>query len=65
LKKNLAGENDITASAHEVADIGDLILVRVEEIAEGYCTLENIYGRSEKLYKNDCFVGVLGNRYSC
>lgn len=43
---------------------GDLILVEVLRSHGAYDDVENLQGRSERLYKGDLFIGVLGNRAS-
>ncbi|ENH95633.1 hypothetical protein J416_15087 [Gracilibacillus halophilus YIM-C55.5] len=44
--------------------IGDIILLRSITSNGVYDTVEDINGRHVKIYKGDCFVGVLGNRES-
>jgi hypothetical protein len=43
---------------------GDLILVEVLSSSGAYNDVENLQGRSERVYAGDLFIGVLGNRAS-
>ncbi|MBO2537753.1 hypothetical protein [Rummeliibacillus suwonensis] len=43
---------------------GDIIIVKVLSDNQGYSTAENSYGRLVQLYKDDIFIGVLGDRQS-
>jgi len=63
--KILNGTSGLDVVPDKFSKRGDLVLVRVAAENSGYCSLENINGRSESLYQGDYFIGVLGNRYSC
>jgi dethiobiotin synthetase len=62
---NLAPETlHIQSGSGQIGHEGDLILVRA--ITDGGSTqhLENRWGRDERIYQGDVFIGVLANRHS-
>ncbi|USL45556.1 hypothetical protein [Priestia megaterium] len=50
--------------AEGIGKEGDLVLVEALEDAGAYCEVENMQGRSMRIFKGQRFVGVLGNRES-
>ncbi|MDR2021952.1 MAG: hypothetical protein LBQ71_01575 [Hungatella sp.] len=63
----LDGMSNLDVVPDKIAKRGDLVLVRVVVENSGYCSLENIFGRSESLYQGAdavadlCDVGVVSS----